>query len=403
MFKRTALALLLALVTLFSLYRVTAGWFFTDDFLNLEDLLQRLHGSRLGLLGPTANQFDLLRPVIRLSWLLNFSLGQFEAIGYYWFNLVVHSANVLLVFALCSLLGLGLSSAGLATFFFALAPRKLGAVLWIAGRTESLGFFFVLLALVLWAWGRKSENAKLRRWALLPLVISFGVKEWCPFYGFLLLLLIDRYLTSRWNWRELIAPFALCSGYLALIAAFHKGGRYIGTGWHVPALFLNGFGQTMMPGLSYKPWLIWGQVISLIVYPAALASGRLGRFAVAWVALALIAPSLLLHHDHVVDWNLYPAGPGMALALVCAFEGALRFSGRLLLRKKVFRLAVAGLVLALGLGQLILVHRWIETEGVPRGWKWRSYLVAGQEIPEDLGDDRQRPASERVFSWLRPR
>jgi len=260
----------------------------------------------------------------------------------------------------------------------------------------------VLLAIVLWGYGRKTESARLRHWALLPLVLSFGVKEWCPFYGFLLLAATDRYLSSRWNWRELAAPFLLCFGYLALIALFHKGGRYIGIGWHVPKLLLGGFAQVMMPGLPYPRWLLAGEIMSVIICPLALASGRLGRFAVGWVALALIAPSLLLHHGHIVDWNLYPAGLGAALALVCAFEGVLRFSNRVARRGALLRLAAAGVVVLFGAAQLLLAHQWIEQEGRPRGWQWRARLVRGEELPKDIGDERQRAASQRVFSWLMP-
>ena len=380
MTKRVLLALSLVLATVLIFHRAADSWFITDDFYHLDDLIQHLLGPPLAMLGREWCFRMSWRPLIRLSWMVNFWLGGFDFSGYFWFNILVHSANVVLVFALCSLLGLSLPWAWLAAFFFAVGPHKGRAVCWIAGRTESLGLLFVLLAIVLWAHGRKTENARLRYWSLLPLVVSFGVKEWCPFYGFLLLALTDRYLSSRWNWRDLLLPFALCFGFLGVTAVTLEGERFFQVGWHTAELFFNGFAETMLPGYDYARWLLAGQITALIVYPLAIASGRLGRFAVGWVAVALIGPSLLIHFSAGLgEWKLYPAGVGAAIALVCALGATLRFSNRLGRGARAFRLAAIASLLLFGLLQAFLAQRAVERELLPQAQGARRNVISTAE------------------------
>ena len=380
MAKRFLLAFSLVLVTVLVFHRAAHSWFIADDFYYLDDVVQRLLEPPLAILGREWWFRMCWRPLVRLSWMVNFSLGGFDFSGYFWFNILVHSANAVLVFALCSLLGLSLPWAWVAAFFFAVGPHKGRAVCWITGRTEGLGLLFVLLAIVLWAHGRKTENARLRYWSLLPLVVSFGVKEWCPFYGFLLLAMTDRYLSSRWNWRDLLLPFALCFGFLAVTAVALEGGRFLQVGWPTARLFLSGFAQTMLPGYDYARWLLAGQIISLIVYPLAIASGRLGRFAVGWVVVTLIGPSLLIYFPGALgEWKLYPAYVGAAIALVCASGMVLRFSNRLGRGARAFRLAAIAPLLLFGLVQVLLCQRAIAGQLFPQARRARRNVISAAE------------------------
>jgi Flp pilus assembly protein TadD len=106
------------------------------------------------------------RPLVVLSYALNFSLGGFEPFGYHLTNVLLHVANVLLVFALVHLLCRRTVFSAAVALLFGLHPINTEAVAWISGRTDLLGAFFTLGALALYILAfppESSERSEARR------------------------------------------------------------------------------------------------------------------------------------------------------------------------------------------------------------------------------------------------
>src|SRR2546425_2967135 len=86
------------------------------------------------------------RPIRDISYAIDFALWGERAFGFHLTNIVIHAANVLLVFALIRRFTESLLTATLAALIFAVHPIQTDAVTYISGRRDLLFTFFYLLA-----------------------------------------------------------------------------------------------------------------------------------------------------------------------------------------------------------------------------------------------------------------
>ena len=88
------------------------------------------------------------RPILNLSFMFNASLGGNDIKIYHLTNLIIHSMNSCLVFALFEKLKVARPQAFLVALIFTIHPVLTGAVSWIPGRTDSLLAAFVILSFI---------------------------------------------------------------------------------------------------------------------------------------------------------------------------------------------------------------------------------------------------------------
>jgi hypothetical protein len=105
-----------------------------------------------------------VRSLTRLSYRLDRWMGDNTPRAYHLTNVVLHIANTGLVMGLCYALGLAPAVTLLTGVIFAVHPLQTEAVTYIAGRTEVLSAFWILLGCV----------AVTRRW-MLATVLCFGL------------------------------------------------------------------------------------------------------------------------------------------------------------------------------------------------------------------------------------
>ena len=86
------------------------------------------------------------RPTRDISYAIDFALWGENPFGFHLTSILIHAANVLLVFALVRRLTKDLVSATLAALIFAVHPIQTDAVTYISGRRDVLFTFFYLLA-----------------------------------------------------------------------------------------------------------------------------------------------------------------------------------------------------------------------------------------------------------------
>ncbi|MCS7049569.1 MAG: tetratricopeptide repeat protein [Verrucomicrobiae bacterium] len=177
-------------------------------------------------------------PLTWLSFALDYQLWGRNPVGYHLTNLVLHAANVALVFALAHRL---LAAERIWPAFFTAAlfgvhPLRVESVAWVTERKDVLFTFFYLLAL--WAWTRQARLPVV--WTLFlaaalskPTAVTFPVVLW---------------LLSRWLGRPVtavqVAPFLVVSlviGTVTVLAQATGPEQTIATAaaipWHVrPAL-----------------------------------------------------------------------------------------------------------------------------------------------------------------------
>jgi tetratricopeptide (TPR) repeat protein len=170
-----------------------------------------------------------VRPILMFSYWLNFWWSGLIPFSYHFVNLLLHTANSILVFLIVEKLlvvtGWGnvkrIMLASLLGAVFLVHPLQTESVSYIAGRSESLGGFFLLCAWCLFLYRRGSAISwKAVLGVLFFFALAVGSKENMAVLP-AVLLLTDAFLNpSRWrqavraNWR-LYVPIACGFGIAA--------------------------------------------------------------------------------------------------------------------------------------------------------------------------------------------
>lgn len=121
--------------------------FAADDFLIL-DHLRKLDGFRHASAYFEVNFYAYYRPLVFLSFALDWTTWGLNAAGFHLTNVVLHAVNTMLVYALARRVG-DARVACVAALLFTLHPANQEAVLWVSGRFDLLATAWILGSLVL--------------------------------------------------------------------------------------------------------------------------------------------------------------------------------------------------------------------------------------------------------------
>ncbi|MFA5039649.1 MAG: tetratricopeptide repeat protein [Candidatus Omnitrophota bacterium] len=107
----------------------------------------------------TSFHYGAYKPVVFLSFAVDYYFFRLEPMGYHAVNLFVHLLSVLLVFRLLLLIKAGTAVAFLTALLFAVHPLRVESVAWITERKDVLYAFFFLLSLVCYGIFRQTRRA----------------------------------------------------------------------------------------------------------------------------------------------------------------------------------------------------------------------------------------------------
>jgi hypothetical protein len=337
---------LLAVVTALVYANALGGSFQFDDFNVIVDQ------PAVHTLGAWARGLPGIRPLLKATYLLNWSLGP-GPLGFHLLNVGLHGLNAALAYLLLRrwLARAGAAEDGtalLAAMVFALHPAQTEAVTYICGRSSSLMACFYLGGLLAYARGREEGGGPWRQ-CLAPglFLLAFLVKEsavtfplalvlWeatgprpslrATWTSWALLAVLGGFLLGHAGYRHLLAyGFANRSLGSNLLSQIH-GVAHLLALWCWPA------------GLNVDPWLpvarhwtlrLGGEALLLAgllaAGVAALGRRRQAALGVLWFFLHLLATNALVPRlDVANDRQLYLAGLGLAFLAAGAWMGAAR-------------------------------------------------------------------------------
>jgi hypothetical protein len=151
------------------------------DFVNFDDKLYVYENSHVqnGLTSDsiiwafTTTHAGLKIPLTWLSLMLDFELYGLNAGGYHLTNLLLHIANVLLVFSILKLMTGALWRSFFVAALFALHPLHVESVAWVTERKDVLSTLFWLLTM--WGYLAYVERPGMRRYFLIIVSLTLGL------------------------------------------------------------------------------------------------------------------------------------------------------------------------------------------------------------------------------------
>lgn len=296
------------------------------------------------------------RPLRDLSYALDLRIWGEGPFGFHLTNIIIHSANVLLVFTLIRRLSDDVVSATLAALIFAVHPMQTDAVTYISGRRDLLFSFFYLLAFhtyITYYRSRKSVQAAayfslfLILWALslmskemaasLPLVIFVWhyCDVWEPgpsWWRQVATTTWRTFVKDKWFWLLLFVGGLVFTGYWVFIKQASRKARWGEIDYWGGSL-LNNFLTVVRVHAWFLKQLVyptpiaqylgafepsqtifdWSFALSLVVVVGVLIYGfvslnrdRLMAFAIfSYFVLLLPVSQIIPHHELLADHYLY--------------------------------------------------------------------------------------------------
>ena len=171
------------------------------------------------------------RPVLVLSYFVDYQLGGGGAFAFHLSNLLFHLIAVLLVFYAAFLIFKDTLSAFLAALFFSVHPAQAEAVAWVSGRNDPLMLFFVLLSFIFFMKYREKDGRAMLWASGLAFFLALFTKE-SALISPLLFFGYDLFYTARQKERrnrsELFKPYIAFTAFIFLYVIirlmFVKGG-----------------------------------------------------------------------------------------------------------------------------------------------------------------------------------
>ena len=301
--------LLLALITLLAYLPATQNGFvnFDDDnYVTANPLVQRgltVAGVQWAFAG---SHFCNYSPLAWLSHMADCDLFRLNPGGHHFVNVLLHSANVLLLFILLRRLTGALWPSAFAAAMFGWHPLHVESVAWIAERKDVLSTCFGLLALLQYEKFARQKNWTAYGLALLFFALSLLSKPMLVTLPVVLLLLdywpLQRFQTLNFKFPALAKlfaekiPFFLLSALFCVITVLAQRAEAISTLQRVPlGLRLE---NAAVSGATYLADTFW---------PAGLAAFYPLPKEIPWPAVALAVA--VLAAVSAVAWRAGRARP----------------------------------------------------------------------------------------------
>jgi protein O-mannosyl-transferase len=289
------------------------------------------------------------RPLLNLTWALNYAAGGLAPWHWHLVNVLIHAGSAALAAAIFLWMAerLGRRDARgvalVAACFFAATPMAVETVAYVSSRSTALATLFALATIRVAAPALESGSVRRLAAGLSLFLLALATKEEAAAIP-LLLLLVDAMVLSRGRLRETAARWRLHAPFFALLALGLVGRRLVSGAWLPPletsrplylwtqlVEFPGYLLRAVIPvdpaffrGVPLAPWpphvitALWALASVALVAIALAWRGRqpVLALAVLWMAAGLLPSSSFVPlREMVVDHRAYLGGVGVAFAV----------------------------------------------------------------------------------------
>lgn len=286
------------------------------------------------------------RPLLNLSWALNYGVSRQEPWSYHLVNALIHAGNAVLAFSLLTWMARrsgrphAEAVALLGACLFAVTPMAVETVAYVSSRSTALCTLFTLASLRLAVGALETAAVGRIAVAYLLFVLALLTKEEAAALP-LLLILLDVFFLAGGDWRGPLRRPAVHTAFLALPVLGLCARRAVTGAWLPPLALDHGIylatqaaafplylGRALIPfdpaffrGHAPAPWppdlptLLMGVTAIALVVAAVAARRRWTAvsFAILWMAACLLPSSSIVPlEEMVVDHRAYLGGLGIA-------------------------------------------------------------------------------------------
>ncbi len=321
---------------------VTVGWFaralfvgfLSDDYDFLDYVLVAIQTPYPAwtLLTTSIGGASFFRPVINLSFLIDYRLYHLAPFGYHLTNLLFFGGSIALVVLIAQRLTGSSLRAWLIGLLFLVSPFTAESVVWISGRTDVLMLFFLLLSVWFFIYFRDT----LRLWSLIGIAAaaflaafskenSVALVAICVFIDLLYFQSYrDLYKKTWYAWRQIFYPYWVLllvffvyfiARYAVLNHWFYTvteagNARFLFGGVAQIVQFILHFGNNIMHVRGFE-WLGVSQNVYRMLYGIGLAL----------TAIALLRSIMKRSWDEMRDWIFGICSTVALLLPVLAYVG----------------------------------------------------------------------------------
>ena len=365
--------------------------------------------------------YEPSRPLLNLTWALNYAAGGLAPWHWHLVNVLIHAGSAALAASLflwmAGRLGRVDARGGalVGASFFAATPMAVETVAYVSSRSTALATLFALATIRVAAPALESGAWRRLAAGLALFLLALATKEEAAAIP-LLLLLVDALVLAGGRFRATAARLHRHAPFFALLAAGLVGRRLIVGAWlprlemdrglylwtqlvEFPGYLLRAaipVDPAFFRGQPVAPWppdaltLLWALASIGLIAGAAFFRVRQPVFALAvlWMAAGLLPSSSLVPlREMVVDHRAYLGGAGVAFALGVS----LWRPGR----------AMAMALLVVLLGARSLHYEWVLADPV-RAWsdavrRAKHSADAHRALAEAYAERGDGPRAERAF------
>jgi hypothetical protein len=369
-------------------HNALSAYFFDDDFQWLVTSWA-FHPGQLVAFGSMSHFY---RPVIDVYFGAMTPLLGGSPLLFHAASIVLHTATVLVLFALATRIGGDRVFGFVAALFFAVQPSDIDAVAWVGALAETIGALFGCLSVLWFLRWRDSGQRRFRMLSVTAFALALLTHE--SSVVFLPVLLLSDWLIWRpepWrrpkdppfpaDWR-IFAPYAvLIALYLALDLWINSRNYVVSQGYYTFGFHIITNALNYIVGLyvGRRDALNYAVIVVGVIALLVRGTGRV-RFATCWMLLAL-APFLSFNWGNTSRY-LYQPAIGFSLLLAEAV---------VLLNRARYRAVFAMVVAAVAIRFAVFANSNV-----------RDFATRTQVYPEYLAKFRQTHGDLPSYSVVEP-